>query len=69
MTLSPLAMNFSTIPVRALIDGTLSMVISHPMEKLAYETIATLVKAKGGGPDAGARWVAFSFDIYTSEGV
>ncbi len=49
----------------ALIDGTLSMIISHPMERFARETIATLMKAKSGGRDAGAHHVTFGFDIYT----
>ena len=53
----------------ALIDGTLSMVISHPMETFARETISTLVKAKKAGADAGAQRVALGFEIYTSENV
>lgn len=53
----------------ALIDGTLTMVISHPMERFARETIATLIKAKKAGPDAGAQRVSLDFDIYTSENV
>ena len=54
---------------RALIDGTLSLVISHPMETFARETVATLIKAKKAGPDAGAQRVALGFEIYTSENV
>ena len=53
----------------ALIDGTLTMVISHPMETLARETITTLIKAKKAGTNAGAQRVALGFDIYTSENV
>lgn len=53
----------------ALIDGTLTMVISHPMETFARETITTLIKAKNAGADAGAQRVALGFDIYTSENV
>lgn len=53
----------------ALIDGTLSMIISHPMERFARETVATLMKAKSAGPDAGAHRVTFGFDIYTPESV
>ncbi len=53
----------------ALIEGTLTMVISHPMESFAHETIATLIKAKKSGPEAGAQRVALDFDIYTSENV
>jgi len=50
----------------ALIDGTLTMVISHPMETFARETINTLIKAKKAGADAGAQRVALGFEIYTS---
>lgn len=53
----------------ALIDGTLKMVISHPMETFANETITALIKAKKAGADAGAQRVALGFDIYTSENV
>ena len=53
----------------ALIDGTLSMVISHPMEKFALETIQTLIKAKTTGIDAGAQRVALGFEIHSPESV
>jgi len=53
----------------ALIDGTLTMVISHPMDTLARETISTLIKAKTTGIEAGSQRVALDFDIYTSENV
>lgn len=53
----------------ALIDGTLTMVISHPMETFARETISTLIKAKQAGTDGGAQRVALGFEIYTSENV
>ena len=53
----------------ALTDGTLSMVISHPMEKFAHETLATLIKAKKAGPKMGAQRAAFGFDIFLPESV
>lgn len=53
----------------ALIDGTLTMVISHPMETFARETINTLIKAKRTGGEGGAQRVALGFEIYTSENV
>ena len=53
----------------ALIDGTLSLVISHPMERFARETIATMLKSKEAGQDAGVRRVTFGFDIYTPESI
>ncbi|WP_089233617.1 LacI family DNA-binding transcriptional regulator [Tropicimonas sediminicola] len=53
----------------ALIDGTLKMVISHPLERFARETIDTMIRVKKGGVDAGAQRVALGFEIYTSENV
>jgi LacI family transcriptional regulator len=53
----------------ALIDGTLTMVISHPMAAFAREAIATMIKSKKAGTDAGALRVAMDFEIYTSENV
>ena len=53
----------------ALIDGTLTMVISHPMDAFAREAISTMIKAKKAGPDAGAQNVSLRFEIYTSENV
>ncbi len=54
---------------KALIEDTLSFVISHPMERFAQATIATLLKAKESGPDGGAHRETFGFDIYTPESV
>ena len=53
----------------ALIDGTLSIVISHPMQRFARETISTLVKAKRAGADGGAQRVAFGFEIHSPESI
>lgn len=53
----------------ALIDGTLKMVISHPLDRFARATIETLVRAKKAGPEAGAQRVALGFEIHTSENV
>jgi LacI family transcriptional regulator len=53
----------------ALIDGTLSMIISHPMERFALETITTLLKAKNSRRDGSAHRVTFDFNIHTPESV
>lgn len=53
----------------ALIDGTISLLISHPMERFARETIATLIRTKAGGREGGAHRVTFAFDVYTPESV
>lgn len=53
----------------ALVDGTLTMVISHPLERFAERTIATLVRAKKAGVEAGAQTDTLAFDLHTSENV
>ncbi|ASP35883.1 LacI family DNA-binding transcriptional regulator [Labrenzia sp. VG12] len=53
----------------ALIDGTLSLVISHPMRTFARRSLETLIKTKKTGPDAGAQRVTIGFEIYSPESV
>jgi LacI family transcriptional regulator len=53
----------------ALIDGTLTLVISHPLDRFARETVATMINAKNAGPGAGAQHVTLGFEIYTSENI
>ena len=50
-----------------LLDGTLTMVILHPLEELARQAIATLVSSISSKPAIGAQRVALDFQIYTSE--
>lgn len=57
-------------PTRAaLIDGTMTMTIAHPMAPLARETLATLVRSKRGGTGAGAHSSVLDFDIFTPENI
>jgi len=53
----------------ALVERTLTMVISHPLDTFAQEVISTLIRAKKAGPIAGAQNVTLGFEIYTSENV
>ena len=53
----------------ALIDGTLKMVISHPMDRFARAAIETMISAKKSEAGKGAQRVALDFEIYTSENV
>lgn len=53
----------------ALIDGTLTMVISHPLAAFAREAISAMIRAKRAGPEAGAQNVTLDFDIHTPENV
>lgn len=52
-----------------LMDRSLSLVIAHPIEQIARETIAASLRAKKAGTDAGAQSVLVPFEIYTSENV
>lgn len=53
----------------ALIDGTISLIIAHPIERFARETLATLVRAKTAGRDAGVYRVTIGFEVHTPESV
>lgn len=51
----------------ALLDGSLTLVISHPLELIARRTIAGMLNAAQGGP---GNWSAIvPFDVYTRENV
>ena len=51
----------------ALIDGTLNFLITHPMQTLAHEAIAAMIRAFDGGPDFPPQTISLPFEIYTSE--
>lgn len=52
-----------------LLDGTLTMVISHPLQRLAEATVAGMVKATVAEAGAGKQTVILPFDIYTRENI
>lgn len=52
-----------------LLDGTLTMVISHPFDTIARETISATIRAKKSGPDAGRQSVLVPFELYTRENI
>lgn len=51
----------------ALLDGTINVLISHPLERLARETIAAMLRASDGGPDYPPEQLSLPFDIVTPE--
>lgn len=53
----------------ALIDGTLTLAISHPMQSFARETLAAMIKVRSAGPGGGALWVPLGFEIHTAENI
>ena len=50
-----------------LLDGSLSLVIANPFERIAHETIEALVRVASQGPDVGRQSVQLPLEIYTSE--
>jgi LacI family transcriptional regulator len=53
----------------ALLDGTLTMAIAHPLQRLAAETVQGIVKALHSGKTAENMTTIVPFDIYTRENV
>ncbi len=53
----------------ALLDGTMTMVISHPLQRLAHETIAAMTRAAHGGAQTGNYTQIVPFDIFTRENI
>jgi len=52
-----------------LLDRSLTMVISHPFEAIARETVAATIRAKKAWPNGGSQSVLVPFDICTSENI
>jgi len=51
----------------ALLDGTLNLLISHPMDSLAREAIAAMIRAFDGGPSFPPQSISLPFEILTPE--
>jgi LacI family transcriptional regulator len=51
----------------ALLDGTLNLLISHPMTRLGEAAIAAMIQSFDGGADFPPASISLPFDIYTSE--
>ncbi len=52
-----------------LLDGTLTMVLGHPLERLAQETISGMLRAIKLGAEAGKQITVLPFETYTSESI
>lgn len=52
-----------------LLDGTLTVVISHPLQRLAETTIVNMIEARTDQTRAGKQTVILPFDIYTRENI
>jgi LacI family transcriptional regulator len=51
----------------ALLDGTLNFLMSHPLQLMAQEAIAAMIRAHDAGPQATAQTVTLPFEIFTPE--
>lgn len=52
-----------------LLDGSLTLVISHPFDRIATEIVAATIHARKSGPDVGSRSIQVPFDLYTGENI
>ena len=52
-----------------LLDGTLTMVISHPLQRLAQETISGMIRAAAAPAEPARQTIILPFDIYTRENI
>lgn len=52
-----------------LLDGTLTMVISHPLQRLAQETISGMIRAASAPAEPARQTIVLPFDIYTRENI
>ncbi len=53
----------------ALIDHTMSLIISHPLDRLAEQTIASLIQSNATGVQTATISSQLGFDLYTPENV
>jgi LacI family transcriptional regulator len=51
----------------ALIDGTMDLLITHPMQNLADQAIAAMIRACEGGAEFQPQAITLPFEIYTPE--
>jgi LacI family transcriptional regulator len=61
------AYDLTDVTRAGLLDGTINFLISHPLQTLAHEAIAAMIRAFDGGPDFPPQSIALPFDIYTPE--
>jgi LacI family transcriptional regulator len=53
----------------ALLDGTINFLISHPLQVLAHDAIAAMIRAYEGGRDFPPQSLSLPFEIYTPENI
>jgi LacI family transcriptional regulator len=61
------AYDLTEVTRAGLLDGTINFLISHPLQMLAHEAIAAMIRACEGGPDFPPQSISLPFEIYTPE--
>jgi LacI family transcriptional regulator len=64
-----IAHDLTDVTRAALLDGTINFLLSQPIQTVAQETIAAMIRAHDGGPDFPPQSISLPFDIYTSENI
>ncbi len=64
-----IAHDLTDVTRAALLDGTINFLLSQPIQTVARETIAAMIRAHDGGPDFPPQSISLPFDIYTSENI
>lgn len=61
--------DFTEVTRGALLDGTVNLIISHPLLHMAQETIAAMIRSFDGGADFPPQSISLPFDLYTPENI
>lgn len=61
------AYDLTDVTRAGLLDGTINVLISHPLQTLAHEAIGAMIRAFDGGPDFPPQSISLPFEIYTPE--
>ena len=53
----------------ALLDGTITLILSHPLERMCEELLRGMIRAADDRSDARTHTCILPFDIYTRENI
>jgi LacI family transcriptional regulator len=62
-----IAYDLTAVTRAGLLDGTINFLISHPLQALADEAIAAMIRAFEGGPEFPPQSISLPFELYTAE--
>ncbi len=62
-----IGLDLTEVTRAALLDGTINMLLTHPLSEMAQQTIAAMLRAFDAGPDFPPQSISLPFEIYTPE--